>query len=564
MAYLPKLIGSPRMFWKFDVPYDYSLPLTSGDELSTHLLSHNPKIAQEFCLRMPLCGTYMNRHDNVSEADPPFIFFPSLSGSLPPCSYMHLGYSAQPNLMVQRRIPPEIWQEIFLHCLPDLQKIKYYNTSDLVPCPPSTHDAPLLLLLVCRTWRYWALRTPRLWARLSVEVSWGKSYPSVSQTHAWLQRSQSAPLTFSFRQNGDWTEDHITTSIFLQQFLQHMHRWQHVSLHLNGTLAVSTLAKHNETVPRELRSMYLSLVAPSEVLAMKDEFASALNHFTSAPNFSSLVIGGVNVFQCLEDHRRIQWERLTEIKLDDVNYIDTCLALFSMCKNLVSCTMGVLHTGYPPASEPLVPPPGTITLPNLTSLTLNVNNEDLCRLFPKLHVPELQELAIYSYSQTWPQAAFSSWLERSKCALTRVELRDTRMRQEQFLQCLRLASFATVTELVMNEEGWMPEDWSGLISRAAIAELTVPEDKGECLLPKLQSLDLSGRCVEEDSGAAVIKMIASRCHAGANGVVRLRKFSWSMVAEYDYLEAADLAILKALENHGLEADVCTGETSCWC
>ncbi|KAK0238297.1 hypothetical protein EDD85DRAFT_950516 [Armillaria nabsnona] len=491
--------------------------------------------------------------------------FPHLSGTLPPGDYMHFGYSAQPSVMRQQRIPPEIWQEIFVHCLPDLQEVRYYSTSDLVPHPPSKFDAPLLLLLVCRTWHYWALRTPRLWARLSVEVSWGKSYPPVPQALAWLKRSKSVPLTFSFRQNTDWVADHITTSEFLQQFLQHIHRWQHVSLHLCGALALSTLAKHNEVIPRELRSMYLSLVAPTDVLAMTDEFSSALNHFTSAPNFSSLVISGVNVFQCLEDHRRIQWERLTEIKLDDVNYIDTCLALFSMCKNLVRCTMGVLETAYPPASEHLLhPPPGIISLPNLTSLRLNLNGADICRLFSQLHVPELHELTIYSSSQTWPQAVFSSWLERSKCALTRVEFRDTRMRQEQFLQCLRLASFATVTELVMNEEGWLPEDWTGIISRAAIEALTVREDKVGCLLPKLQSLDLSGRCVEEDSGAAVIKMIASRYHADINGVVRFRNFSWSMVAEYDYLEAGDLDTLKALENCGLKANVCRGAVAWWC
>ncbi|KAK0184985.1 hypothetical protein F5146DRAFT_211400 [Armillaria mellea] len=504
----------------------------------------------------------MNQRDDVSEADPSFIFSPFLSRTVPPV--MYLGYPAQPGVMGQQRMPPEIWQEIFVHCLPDVQEIKYYHTSDLIPQPPSMFDAPLLLLLVCRTWRCWAFRTPRLWARLSVEVSWGKAYPPLPQTIAWLKCSKSAPLTFSFRQNGNWEEDHITTSKFLQEFLRHIHRWRHVSLHLSGALALSTLAKHNEVAPRELRSIYLSLVAPTEVLAMTDEFSSALNHFTSAPNFSGLVISGVNVFQCLENYRLIPWERLTEIKLDDVNYIDTCLALFSICKNLVRCTMGVLQTGYPPASEPMHPPPGMIALPNLTSLRLNLNNADICRLFSQLQVPELQELAIFSYSQTWPQAAFSSWLERSKCALTRVEFRDTRMRQEQFLQCLRLASFATVTELVMNEEGWLPEDWSGLVSRAAIEDLTVREDKGGCLLPKLQSLDLSGRCVEEDSGAAVIKMIASRCHADVNGVARLRKISWSMVAEYDYLEACDLDTLKALENRGLEANVFRGGSAWWC
>ncbi|KAK0457272.1 uncharacterized protein EV420DRAFT_516358 [Desarmillaria tabescens] len=477
---------------------------------------------------------------------------------------MRLGCSTWPSDMEQQRIPPEIWQEIFVRCLPDFREVAYYHTSDLVPSPPSTFDAPLLLLVVCRTWRYWVLRTPRLWAHLSINVSWGKSYPPLPQALLWLERSKNVPLTFSLRQNGDWVADHVMTSNLLQKFLCHIHRWQHVSLHLCCALALSTLAKHNVVVPRNLRSMHLTLVAPTEVLAMTDEFSSALNYFTSAPNFSSLVISGINVFQCLEDYHLIQWEHLTEIKLDDVNYVDTCLALFSLCKNLVRCTMGVLETAYPPASEYHIrAPPGLITLPNLTSLKLNINDTDICRLFSQLQVPELHELTIYSYAQTWPQAVFSSWLERSKCALTRVEFRDTRMRQEQFLQCLRLASFATVTELVLNEEGWLPEDWSGFVSGAVIEELTVREDSRKCLLPDLETLDLSGRCVEEDSGAAVIEMIASRCHAGAHGVARFRKFSWSMVPEYDYLEAEDLGILEALRSRGLEVNVCRGGAARW-
>ncbi|KAK0203251.1 hypothetical protein DFS33DRAFT_976139 [Desarmillaria ectypa] len=475
-------------------------------------------------------------------------------------SYMRLAYSARPSVM-GRHISPEIWQDIFVYCLPDLHEVTYHHTSDLVR--PSKFDAPLLLLLVCKTWRYWALRTPRLWARLSVRVSWGKSYPPLPQAFLWLKRSKSVPLTFSLRQNGDWAADHIMTSKLLQRFLCHVHRWQHVSLHLCCALALSTLAKHNDIVPRDLRSMYLSLVASTEVLAMTDEFSVALNHFTSAPNFSSLVISGINVFQCLKDHHLIQWERLTEVKLDDVNYVDTCLALFSICKNLVRCTIGVLETAYPPASEHYIhAPPEIITLPHLTFLSLNINEADICKIFSQLHVPELHELTVYSYAQTWPQAVFSSWLERSKCALTRVEFHDTRMQQEQFLQCLRLASFATVTELVMDEEGFLPEDWTGFISKAAIEELTVREHSGGCLLPKLGTLDLSGRCVE-DSGAAVIEMIASRHDTDVNGVARFRKFSWSLVADYDYLESEDLNTLEALRNHGLEVNVCRGGVARW-
>ncbi|KAF9553702.1 hypothetical protein CPC08DRAFT_645272, partial [Agrocybe pediades] len=54
-----------------------------------------------------------------------------------------------------RRLPFDILGEIFLHCL-----------SEDELWPPTLNDisqAPLLLMRVCRTWRYTTLACPRLW-----------------------------------------------------------------------------------------------------------------------------------------------------------------------------------------------------------------------------------------------------------------------------------------------------------------------------------------------------------------------------------------------------------------
>ncbi|KAF8962995.1 hypothetical protein BDZ97DRAFT_1662215, partial [Flammula alnicola] len=51
-----------------------------------------------------------------------------------------------------RRVPPEIWNEIFYHCLPT-QRNPIMSTS----------DAPLLLTRVCSKWRSAALSSPHLW-----------------------------------------------------------------------------------------------------------------------------------------------------------------------------------------------------------------------------------------------------------------------------------------------------------------------------------------------------------------------------------------------------------------
>ncbi|KII94724.1 hypothetical protein PLICRDRAFT_78038, partial [Plicaturopsis crispa FD-325 SS-3] len=51
-----------------------------------------------------------------------------------------------------RHIPPELWAEIFIHCLPH---------DDFVV--PSERTAPLLLVQICKLWRAIATTTPRLW-----------------------------------------------------------------------------------------------------------------------------------------------------------------------------------------------------------------------------------------------------------------------------------------------------------------------------------------------------------------------------------------------------------------
>lgn len=51
-----------------------------------------------------------------------------------------------------QQIPLEIWEEIFVQCLPDDEFIAI-----------SAHSAPMLLARVCHPWRVLVLSTPRLW-----------------------------------------------------------------------------------------------------------------------------------------------------------------------------------------------------------------------------------------------------------------------------------------------------------------------------------------------------------------------------------------------------------------
>ncbi|KAL0572532.1 hypothetical protein V5O48_009426 [Marasmius crinis-equi] len=116
-----------------------------------------------------------------------------------------------------RRLPGELWGEIFVRCLP--------NGSLPVR---SLSEAPLLLTCICRTWREVALNTPTLWNAVHISIPPALSYRGIEKPEdmqysslralkareqglkQWLDRSGSLPLTLSLNAlstSERWGED---------------------------------------------------------------------------------------------------------------------------------------------------------------------------------------------------------------------------------------------------------------------------------------------------------------------------------------------------------------------
>jgi hypothetical protein len=86
-----------------------------------------------------------------------------------------------------RRLPREILQEIFLHCLP----------SDHLPIL-CRREAPLVLTRICRHWRDLAQSTPSIWSALRIVVPSGhKDHRDfqLKRIERWLGYTKSVPLT---------------------------------------------------------------------------------------------------------------------------------------------------------------------------------------------------------------------------------------------------------------------------------------------------------------------------------------------------------------------------------
>ncbi|KAF9462332.1 hypothetical protein BDZ94DRAFT_1166046, partial [Collybia nuda] len=138
------------------------------------------------------------------------------------------------NLMAPlRRIPEELLQEIFFHCLP----VDHNATM-------SCHDAPLLLGRVCSHWRRVSLGTPRLWSGIHIVVPVStppspNQHPSeiLEQNHvifeavdAWLGRSGDLPLSISLYQVPyAYTPPEFAEQL-MSTIIQFSPRWRNVSL----------------------------------------------------------------------------------------------------------------------------------------------------------------------------------------------------------------------------------------------------------------------------------------------------------------------------------------------
>ncbi|KAJ7250296.1 hypothetical protein C8J57DRAFT_1017069, partial [Mycena rebaudengoi] len=91
-------------------------------------------------------------------------------------------------------LPAEITSEIFIRCLPPIPS----GPRTRLPKKPSRHNAPLLLLEICRRWREIAMATRRLWESFELTDYYSFS-PNLKmpleKLSNWLTHASSAPLS---------------------------------------------------------------------------------------------------------------------------------------------------------------------------------------------------------------------------------------------------------------------------------------------------------------------------------------------------------------------------------
>lgn len=358
-----------------------------------------------------------------------------------------------------RRIPQEILQEIFIHCLPtDHNAIM------------SAHEAPLMLGRICSSWRSISISMPRLWTTVHVPIpdgyhnfEWFSEEMAladslVAATHIadlrtaalkeWLNRSKSLPVNISFTQWGDSSppsvpapQSHHSYPI-VDTILSVAHRWREISI----AAPAQTMMRFLTHPPHELPFL--------ESL----DFDFTLGHLSHP--IAEILLQDHNIYQtpslrklclmqlpgnCLQ--LPVSWARLTDLTVERKRRmgwglpLPQAVELLSRCPRLVRCRLEIRLAATTPDQFPL------ITLPDLESLTI-LERTDVTSMFNCLDLPVLREVEYHgAMVPAFPRrSSLLTLLKKSNGLIRKFATDPQTFTRTDLIECLRL--IPNVTTLI--------------------------------------------------------------------------------------------------------------------
>jgi hypothetical protein len=393
-------------------------------------------------------------------------------------------------------LPIELWEEIFVHCLPNVDVLSGDTWNSNICVTPGV--APLLLCQVCKLWRQISMDLPYLWVSLPVFVSMGNSYPPLDFVRLWLARSGHLPLLLSLYQQNESDANCFVAEEVLRIFSQHASRWYSIQLHLSRNARLPILESRPTPM---LETFEIQSVEVDALMGLKVVPRLLHIHVSHIPDLS---LSGDNSLP-------VPWSQLTSLTLDSIS-VESSIRILCMCPNLGKCSYTIdTHHGAVPFLS--------VVHVMLKTLVVNISHNYLSTFLEHLTLPQLFQVTVYSNDMAeWPQGTFSRLLERSSCHLRQLEVYNAGMSNAHFLACVLHPCLQSLEELVINDFGdWTKEPFvideiltALSCSSHAIADAVQLFKKPLCcLLPHLEKLVLlNNRLVGRDGAFA--DMVGSR------------------------------------------------------
>lgn len=390
-------------------------------------------------------------------------------------------------------LPIELWEEIFVHCLPNVNVLFGDAWNSNVSVTPGV--APLLLCRVCKLWRQISIDLPYLWVSLPVFVSMGNSYPPANFVRLWLARSGHLPLLLSLYQQNESNENCFVADEVLRVFGQHASRWYSIQLRLSRNARLPIL--ESQPTPM-LETFKIQSVEVDALMCLKVVPRLLHIHVSHIPD---LYLSGDNSFN-------VPWTQLTSLTLDSVS-VESSIRILCMCPNLGKCSYTIdTHHGAILFQS--------VVHVMLKSLIVRIGRNYLSTFLEHLTLPQLSQFTVYSDDMgEWPQGTFSCFLERSSCHLRRLEVYNAGMSSARLLACVLHPGLQSLEELVIDDFGdWTKEPFVideilTFLSCSSSLSITLFKKPFCCLLPHLEKLVLlNNRLVGRDGAFA--DMVGSR------------------------------------------------------
>ncbi|KAF9077391.1 hypothetical protein BDP27DRAFT_1413804 [Rhodocollybia butyracea] len=392
-----------------------------------------------------------------------------------------------------RRLPSEILHLIFtlFSCDPDMQNIM--ADSNHVSLPGYT------LMAVCSRWRNIALSCPALWQKLRLTALLSDNtrenqdnLASLAAPLKWCldHAGGTESLEISFRAvMGSNDDAPAPEPEFMRSLFAQSARWRYLNLSLDFTnleMFPSFAALKNCAFP-SLKSLQF---------CVKHEGLTKFDIFRAAPQLTQLTL---STLPAVERNVMFPWG---QIKTLELSFVDPDYELFealAFCPSLE--TLSYVFSYYEDDSFE-IPPQFSETICSLSVSFMEIHYipETLSVLMDAACFPALQEMSInYEelYSETlWPQAKVISFLLRSGCSLTTLEIGNVIISNEDLAALL--GNTPELRRFNFHEGPKGPASHHQLITMSFIARLHAYRDIEDIdyhgfanpLVPKLEHLSL--------------------------------------------------------------------------
>lgn len=367
-----------------------------------------------------------------------------------------------------RRLPPDVVQKIFLHCLP----------TDRNPVM-SSKEAPVLLGRICSQWRDIALATPKLWAAIHIAIPADPPVPMplgagapppppqptdhttrIQAITAWLTRSGAFPLSISVYNSRFDSVAGNSVQLYLDAIFAFATRWRHIHMSVPHQVWNNFLPRVRETDVPILEKVYFdSTMGYHGVPGSPGTGSRRDSGLLKAPNLRSV---SLIQFEPHILHLPLRWNRLTELNLSgsiptwqpiEGLSVTESLSILSLCPNLEYFSVQLSLAGFTPLTNGDYGLP-KVTLRKLLGLSVTeTNNVDSAPFFEHVTAPKLRHL---KFRRTSPNSyisvpdltqantlkaihiALAMFIRRAEGPIEEFELDALYMTETDVMKCLSL------------------------------------------------------------------------------------------------------------------------------